>query len=275
MNDERQEMLVEQRAIPLEGSCNCRDLGGLETRDGRRVRSGMILRSDELSRLSDADLQVLHAIPLQTIVDLRIAGEIDRRPDRKPDSVRRMIRLSLDTPRWLTSIAEAEDKTTLGKIDDRAGSMLGKTDARISALPEERIRAAVMQLYERLVAEKDCIEAYKEIFALLLQQREESLLFHCAAGKDRTGIVAALILAALDVDEAVILEDYLISNVVAEKKYAMQIELVPSSRYLYEARPEYLQAAWKRIRRDHGTVETYLRHALKVDMDGMKERFLR
>ncbi len=73
-----------KRHVPLDGSFNFRDAGGLETRDGRRMKPGILYRSDELSRLSDGDLERLGGLGLRSICDLRAPGERRRRPDRLP-----------------------------------------------------------------------------------------------------------------------------------------------------------------------------------------------
>lgn len=258
----------------LEGACNFRDLGGLETRDGRIVKRGMIFRTDEMSRLTDADLRYLSALPLRTIVDLRTKPEIARRPNRKPASLQSMEIGTLDTPRCLADVANLHDDSILNSVDKDIQNTLGNTDAKMGTLPEEQIRVAVIKLYGQMTAEPDFIAVYRRIFALLLQDDAVPLVFHCMAGKDRTGIVAALILSALNVDEEEIMRDYLLSNVVAEKKYSKQLAVNHALRYLYEAHPEFLQAAFERIRNDHGTVQNYLRKILGADIEKMQERYL-
>ncbi len=256
-------VFTHRNTVSLEGACNFRDLGGLVSIDGRTVRHGMIFRSDELSRLTDVDLRCLQSAALTTVVDLRIEREIDRSPDRTPESVRKTSVCSLDTPGLLMAIAKP------------GGSLMPEdTDAKISELTPERLRISVIELYEKMITEPDCVEVYKKIFALLLEVENTPLLFHCMAGKDRTGVVAALILAALGVDEKAILDDYLVSNVVVEKKYAERIAHMPSLRFLFEARSEYLSAALATIRKEHGSIDRYLRETIGVDIDGMKNIYL-
>lgn len=262
------------QTITLEGACNFRDLGGLETRNGQTVKKGMIFRTDEMSRLTEADLRYLNNINLRTIIDLRTEEEINRHPNKKPASLRNMVTCTLDTPRCLTEIANLHDDGVLDSVDRDAQSMLGKTDAKMGTLPEAKIRAAVIELYARMTTEPDFMAVFRKIFSLLLRNDAVPLVFHCMAGKDRTGIVAALILSALDIDEETIMQDYLLSNIVAEKRYGVQIDLNPSLHYLYEAHPEFLQAAFERIRNKHGSVRNYLQETLGVDTEKMKERYL-
>ncbi len=262
-----------RKPIALQGVCNFRDLGGLKTADGRTVRSGKIFRSDELSRLSDADLQSLRSLPLLTIVDLRIEWEINRHPDRTPVSLLNKITCSMDTPAFMSAFAGRRGGSLDG-VDPNLRNLLGDTDAKISTLSTDQTRGAMREMYEILVVEPHCLEAYRRIFALLLKDNGTPLLFHCMAGKDRTGIVAALILFALGVDEETILEDYLLSNIVVDKKYATQIALCPSLRSLFETRPEYLQAALAKIRNVSGSVDRFLREKIGVDPKEIQERYL-
>ncbi len=258
----------------LEGVCNFRDLGGIRNKDARTVKRGMIFRCDELSRLTDADLLCLANIPLRTIVDLRTEWEIHRRPDRKPASLRTMAVCTLDTPRCLTSISDLHDDRSLLHVDPNVRTMLGDTDAKLGTMPEERIRATVIKLYETMTSEPDFIEVYRKIFTMLFRDDDVPILFHCMAGKDRTGVVAALILSALDVDEDTIMEDYLVSNVVAEKRYDKPLKINPSLKYLYKAYPEFLRAFLDQIRNDYGTVSRYLREVIGIDPKAMQDRYL-
>lgn len=259
---------------PLESLSNFRDLGGLKNREGKAVKPGLIFRSDELSRLTDADLQALAAIPLRTIVDLRTPMEIDRKPDRRPDSLRNMVVCTLDTPRCMTAIADQQDDASLEKVSPIFRRMLNDTDAKISTLSEERIRMTMASLYEQMTVEPDFIEVYRQIFALLMRDDAVPLLFHCMAGKDRTGIVAALILAALDVDEATIVADYMLSDVVIHTRYAKPVAADPPLRYLYGTSEEYIEASLAKIRRDHGTAANYLRDVIHADLAGLRARYL-
>ncbi len=262
-----------RKPITLQGVCNFRDLGGLKSADGRTIRSGRIFRSDELSRLSDADLLTLRSLPLLTIVDLRIEWEINRRPDRTPVSLHNRITCSMDTPAFMSAFA-GRSGGSLDGVDPKIRNLLGDTDAKISTLSTDQTRDAMMEMYENLVVEPHCLEVYRRIFTLLLEEHGTPLLFHCMAGKDRTGMVAALILFALGVDEETILEDYLLSNVVVDKKYATQIALCPSLRSLFETRPEYLQAALAKIRSDSGSVDRFLREKIGVDPKEMQKLYL-
>lgn len=257
----------------LEGVCNFRDLGGIRNREGRAVKHGLIFRTDELSRLTDADLRTLNDLPLRTIVDLRTESEIVRRPNRRPTSVRNMALCTLDTPGLLTSIAHLQDDQSLAGVDQETQSMLGKTDAKLGTLQEEEIKSAMTRLYTQMLVEPDFQAVYRRIFEMLSSDDDTPLLFHCMAGKDRTGIVAALILLALDVDEEAIMKDYLLSDIVLEKRYFKQVGLNPSLRPLYGTCPEFMQAVFDKIRNDYGNARRYLSEVIGVDVEAMKKRY--
>lgn len=267
-------MNLKTRILSLRGTCNTRDLGGLTGRDRRTVRAGRIIRSDELNGLNETDLGYFSDLGLCTIVDLRIREEFEKRPDRIPSTVRNHITRSMNTPAWMSAIVEEMFGDREMEPEEESRNLLGCTDAKVARLDSEQIRSAVGKLYEKFVVDPACLDAYRTVFELLSREDGPPLLFHCVAGKDRTGIVAALILSALGVPQEKILEDYLLSNCVVEKKYSKQIRFRPNLRTLYESRPEYLQSALKKIRDEYGSMDDYLRNVLNVDPETLQRRFL-
>jgi protein-tyrosine phosphatase len=103
----------------------------------------------------------------------------------------------------------------------------------------------------------------------LLQGEDQAapLLFHCSAGKDRTGFAAALILFSLGVSPEAVLGDYLASRLCLKGKY-------PSSTGIFSVKAGYLQAALKEIVRSHGSLDSYLKNALDVDQQRMRSLYL-
>lgn len=171
------------RLLPLEGASNLRDLGGWRTPDGRRVRHGMVFRSDALHGLTEADLLRLSRTGLRTVCDLRGAREAARAPSRLPPGAQAR-------PLPIEPFIEASLKEMLER---GAATGEGATDL-------------LRQAYQ--VYASDHLPVYRELFALLLQEGRRPLLFHCSAGKDRTGLGAALILTVLGVDRDSVLADY-------------------------------------------------------------------
>ena len=117
-------------------------------------------------------------------------------------------------------------------------------------------------------------ERYRELFRLLQETDDAAILFHCSAGKDRTGMGAALILYALGVPEQTVMEDYLASNGYLAGKYSRYAERFPQLKGMLEVKPNYLSAGIDSIRTAYGSVETYLREELGADIGKLRELYL-
>src|SRR4051794_13264972 len=159
-------------SIELEGASNLRDLGGWPAADGRRVRPGRIYRSATLANLTEADMDRIGALGLRTVFDLRGLREAEARPSRLPAGAERV-----HVP-----------------IEPTVGASLRDLLQREQATGEDVVallRRAYLDYTARFLG------VYRQLFALLLEAGRGPLLFHCSAGKDRTGVGAALVLTAL------------------------------------------------------------------------------
>jgi protein-tyrosine phosphatase len=173
-----------ERRIGLEGAVNFRDLGGYPTLDGRRVRWRRLFRSDRLVGLTGADLSALASLRIASVFDLRTADELDRHG----------IGLLHDggiLHRHVPFVTEVWEKTTDIDGDESAA---GRQASRYLALIEQAHFAIF------------------EVFNALAEPHHYPAVFHCTAGKDRTGMMAALILTALNVPDEVIAEDYALTT---------------------------------------------------------------
>ncbi|MDL2323334.1 tyrosine-protein phosphatase, partial [Bacteroidales bacterium OttesenSCG-928-A17] len=215
------------RHLPMEGGYNFRDLGGYKTTDGKSVKWGKIFRSDDLANLTENDLAYLSAIPIVSIVDFRSESEMENAPDKLPASVENYCPLSVSP----------------GNMD--SGSIMNPSD---SISPEQMME----QINILLVSDSAIIAQYKTFFALLQEKENIPLLFHCSAGKDRTGMGAALILFALGVDEETIFEDYLASNNYLEGKYSNMITAYPELTPFFTVKEEYLKSGLNTIKKEYG-----------------------
>jgi protein-tyrosine phosphatase len=229
-----------RRAVPLQGTSNFRDLGGYPAAGGKHVKWGHIYRSADISKLTDSDLQTLQSRHVALVCDLRGPQEYAQAPDRLPTGVRR-----LELP------AGSE------KIDPRLLSGGAKTISRDSLM------RAVYTTISFFPAK------YKPMFdELLALPGDEALLFHCTAGKDRTGIGAALVLSALGVDRRTILKDYAATDTYwqAGREQSLQrmaqaglsAEAVNAMRPLMAANPAYLAGTFAAIDKQYGSVDKYL-----------------
>lgn len=249
---EKGKAILAERHLPMAGGYNFRDLGGYKTTDGKYVKWGKIFRSDELHNLTTADLQYLSSIPLVSVVDFRSTEEIQQAPDVNPKSVKENYPYSISPG----NLAEAASSMNLSDIQG------GKVDS------------LMMELNELLVTDSAAIKKYIDFFALLQNEEKVPLMFHCSAGKDRTGMGAALTLLSLGVDEETVMNDYLLSNKYLDDKYGKYKEEYPALAPLFGVKEQFIKAGLDRIKKDHGSVENYLKNVLKVDIDKMREMYL-
>ncbi len=238
-----------ERLLPMAGGWNFRDLGGIPAGDGRRTAWGKLIRADGLNGLSDADLAYLASVPLTTIADFRNEHEAAKSPDRIPPSVKRHLHLAI-TPGRL----EAGNPKAI--FASPAGDEFMEEMNRTLAL-DPRIQAV-----------------YREFFSKVQHEENLPLLFHCSAGKDRTGFAAALILLSLGVDREAVLADYMASERHLAGKYDDLMTRYPDHAALFMVKPSYLEAALDAIDERYGSVERYMREALDVDIEKMKALFL-
>ena len=175
--------------VPLVGAMNCRDVGGYGTIDGRRVRRGQIFRSDNLATLTDADLDVLSGHRIRAVYDLRYEAEISERPSRLWDTVAHHEHLPM-----------AGDLAQQGSFMERVMS---------GAIAEVTL-ADVTQSYVEIL--EDHAIDFGQLLTWLAESDRRPSLYHCTAGKDRTGIATALIHELLGVDRSDTLDDYGLSE---------------------------------------------------------------
>ncbi|WP_017238914.1 tyrosine-protein phosphatase [Streptomyces sp. SS] len=247
-------------AIPATSVANLRDLGGLPVGDGREVRAGRVLRSAHLDRL-DPDEPVVAALGIRTVVDLRTERERAERPDRLPADARLLVADVLS--------------------DQLAGSGLPPA-ARLKklladpALAEEhlgggRVRAAFERTYRTFVSGDSARASYRALLGELGTPGAGPLLFHCSAGKDRTGWAATVVLSLLGADEETVRTEYLAVNPAVRQAFAPMVEGFTAqggdpqlALDLIGVLPEYLDAALDEVAVRHGSMEKYVREGLGV-----------
>jgi protein-tyrosine phosphatase len=253
----------------LAGVRNFRDVGGLPTVDGRRVRHGVLFRSGHLAHATDEDAAFLSGLGLHTIFDFRNAA--DQRlegPDVELPGVRN-VNLPLSDP---AHGAEFWKMVRDGEID-QLRAILGDGKAA------DRMIAS----YRTIVKERTAEQA-RVLHALA----EDSLpaLLHCAAGKDRAGLSVAVTLLAVGVERDAILGDYLESN-ARHRRYKVRRSSASGEAYspeimellspLFDARAEYLAAAFETVEETWGGVDAYLEQGLGLSpetRERLRERLL-
>lgn len=253
----------------LIGVRNFRDVGGLPTSDGRRVSTGRLFRSGHLAHATESDAEFLTSLGLHTIFDFRNgADHALEGPDVELPGVRN-VNIPLSDP------ADGREFWKLVREGDldQLRSILGDGKA-----------AARMSLSYRRIIEQRTAEHSRVVHALA----EDSVpaLLHCAAGKDRAGLSIAVTLLALGVEREAIVADYLESN-APHRRYrvrrsgasagARSPEVMELLAPLFDARPEYLTAAFETIDETWGGVDRYLAQGLGLrpeTLDRLREKLL-
>jgi protein-tyrosine phosphatase len=247
--------VARERVISLEGGVNFRDIGGYRA-GAHAVRWGKVFRAGVLCYFSPNDHPTLGALGIRAICDLRRAEERQREPTRWPDTIAEGL-----------SWADGEAAPTI------------RAFAATRPLTAAGMRDSMLELYRALPTWMG--PRIRGLFECVANERVP-LVIHCAAGKDRTGVAIAVLLAALGVDQPTIIEDYLLTNAVGnfEQFIAARqgthlgladahqplLSMPPEMReILFLADADYLQAALTQIKREYGDMENYLKTGVLLD----------
>jgi len=242
-------------SIKLNGASNFRDLGGYLADAGRRVRRLRLLRSDHLANLQPDDLSMLASRLGESVrvLDLRGVAEREAAACVIPTATVHSLPIEPTIVQKLTELLEAGHRITA---------------ADTVALMQETYRGFVRANTPR----------FASLFAHVLDEHEAPLVFHCTAGKDRTGFAAALILRSLGVSDEDVMLDYLLTNVRLRMPDASRHGLTPEvGAVLWRVRPEFLNAAFEAARADYGDLEGYLREGLGLgpaERERLRELYL-
>ncbi|MFE2916915.1 tyrosine-protein phosphatase [Kitasatospora indigofera] len=278
--------LAAARSLGLRGAVNARDLGGYRTADGQVLRHGVALRSDGLNRLTDEDLDTLTGYGLRQVVDLRSLDEVrEAGPDRVPGLPVAEIAAAELSATPITVGRTTPDGVTLHHLPVFAADFdiyVALRDALADRSPEKqrallgdgRAAAMMVGLYRWFVTDPVARERFATVLRLLAAPDGAPLLFHCSAGKDRTGWTAAILLTALGVDRDTVYADYLLTN---ERSAAIIEHIVDSfgTRGLMEE-PElllpvfradraYLDAAFEEVAAGWASFEKFWQDGLGLD----------
>jgi len=245
----------------LVGAANLRDLGGLATTDGRTVRPGRLFRSGHLCDLDGPDRATIDALGLRTIVDLRRPAEAETRPH--PD------------------LADCEVVGISVSSDDNEFAVVANAmlDPDATPLGPDHVTG----YFRSLVSDR--LDRYRPVFEVATDPDRHPLLFNCTAGKDRTGVVAAILLKMLGVDDDAVMADYLLSNEVRRtwiedaeadhrRRIAARLGTTPddvpdarlaSSRALLWCHQEYLRAVLDTAGERWGSWDAFVADGLGLD----------
>jgi protein-tyrosine phosphatase len=234
---------------------NFRDFGGYRTQNGIRLKKGLLYRSGDLSQASEEDLARLSALGIKTICDLRSDRERQVAPDRIPNGslitffnipMRPIVDYHARSLRRLFSLMFGKER----RMDYIAESYKAYREYATGYLPQ-----------------------IKALLKHISNPNNLPLLVHCSAGKDRTGVVSGLIQHILGVSSETILHDYLKTNEnlgayideIVERLRKLAYFGIPWRMYmpLFDARADYLNAAYAQVRDEFGALDEWLRNGLK------------
>lgn len=244
------EVLATERQLGMQGTPNFRDFGGYPTVEGRRVKWGYLFRSGQLSSLSAQDVELLASLELDLVCDFRRLEEQASDPSRLPPE---------KTPR-IASLPIIPGSNS--RFFEQAEGQMGGRQAMFDFMLEINRDFAEAQT-----------TAYARMFSEILEQEDTRFLVHCAAGKDRTGFAAALVLLALGVSREVVMHDYMLTRHFfhphrevdrLKQKYQMEQLDTDSILPMLEVHEDYLARALLAIEQNYPSIDTYLEEALGV-----------
>ncbi len=269
----------------LIASANLRDLGGLATIDGQRVRTGRLFRSGHLSELDRAEAAILGGLGLRTIIDLRRPSEVADFPTPDLDGVDRL---------WMSVSPEDSEFAVAANL------LFGEQPERVDTAEDSGFAVAANLLFGNQPEQVDIatmlegyfrntvtnrLDGYRPVFEAATDPDRQPLLFHCMGGKDRTGFVAGVLLRLLGVGQEEVMADYLLTNEIlgdrmarradqARQRIAQRSGVEPDQvderhlegiRAMLYTRPSFLQASFDAVTDKFGTWETFRRDGLGID----------
>lgn len=263
--------MTNNRKLNVTGGWNFRELGGYTTVDGHTVKWHKLLRTDGLARLTPEDLQLLTNYGVTADVDFRSKDEQKQAPDKVPAGAHY----------HFLPVFPADDETDASATQEQLEARFNDND--------QSGYHHMLDVYRKMVTLPTAQDAYHNFFSTLLSNEadQQSVLFHCTAGKDRTGIGAFLVLNALNVDPQTIQQDYLLTNpnvmplVDQQSDKARQAgrseAFVTNIRALSTVNADYLAAATKVINTQYGGIQDYLHDVLGLshrDLTTLRQLYL-
>jgi protein-tyrosine phosphatase len=239
--------------IYLEGTHNTRDLGGYLSQDGRIVKSGILYRSDKLSNLTSKDVLTLQKLGIKRIIDFRSEDEKTRDPNIIPEGVE-----------YVEMPIEADKKIKQEIYDVLSGKI------------DKDIKEFLMEANRQFIYEYS--ETFK-LFLLKIINNPVPTLYHCTAGKDRTGFATLLIYTILGIDRETILEDYLKTNeFIADSIEKVKFEVAESMKIsneevdrimpLLKVDIDYINSAINEADKKYGSIFTFINDKLEIKSRG-------
>ncbi len=269
--------------IPLEGTINTRDLGGYLSSDGRKVKYQRLVRTDYLGHITDNDIAFLHDIlKARYEVDMRGSDEIRRNPNRPVPGLQ-LIHMPIQD-----DLNEGYDLNPHTHYDIEDQAIKGTLDYLFRMDLNGDLTNAFEKVYRDFLSPFGA-EHYAKFLRLCLDNQEGCILFHCADGKDRSGLAAAILLTCLGVDHQTIIKDYLRTNentkekALYREKYLRDVchvddEIVINSiKMIAGVRENWLEAAFDEMKKQAGSIPAFIHDKLLLsneDICILKDNYL-
>lgn len=253
---------------------NARQLGGYIGIDDRRVKDGLLIRTERLDKLSDeAAADLANRYSVQYVVDFRMEYERSLAADKEiPGAQNEWISV------YQMDMSDPENVALMKRISEAEGELQKSV--------EYAKTGQLSTLYTDILLSESGQKGYSRFFEILLDA-DGAVLWHCTHGKDRTGVAAALVLYALGVDEDVIMQDFLLTNEVYRenierteaglKEGGYDDAIIKEAQAMAGVKGEYLEAAFEAVKKKYGSIEDYIRNQLggsdeKLQM--LREKYL-
>lgn len=250
---EQDQQITKERVLKIRRVSNFRDVGGYVTRDGRTVKWGQLYRSGHLADLTPRGLDQLNNLGLVTAIDFRSVYETQRHPNRVLENVK-----TIHLP-----VMDKANREMSREIRERV-----KSNHFEGFSPDHLIIKAYRQFPTRFTP------AFKSFIHAVSDAGGKPVLWHCAAGKDRTGYASAVLLRLLGVDQDTIYQDYLLSNQyvkVLNKRtlaviFARGFKAFNMIKPLFRVQLDWLEAAFETLDHEWGNFESYVKYGLGLSI---------
>ncbi|MVU77193.1 protein-tyrosine-phosphatase [Nocardia sp. ET3-3] len=230
------------RSLSLQGVLNARDLGGYRTMDDHEVRTGLIVRSGDLGKATDADLTTLTSDNLRIIDDLRSQPERMMQPDRVP----------------VGAVENSDD--ILGSMSPQELLGLGSPQQLLGQFAGGQASAGE---YREFVTSPGAGRRFADVIHDIIETADGAVLYHCTSGQDRTGWTSAVILTILGVDRSTVTYDYLLSNYYHDNPDTVSMDL--------------LDDAFDQVQQTYGSFANYVHeglHLTDADIAALRAKML-
>ncbi len=248
------EQRVAHRLLNFEGIPNFRDLGGYPTTDGRQVKWGVLYRAGTFAGSSSADLQRLGELDLRTLIDFRSAAEKEAEPNRLPDPA-------------------GFNVVEIPTLDDGNEAMVEEITERIESGNFDGFDPNELMLDANRQFASTFTPQFREFIQTVLKADGAPVVWHCTAGKDRTGFASAILLRILGVPQDVVMQDYMASKQHALRARESQImllrlfkgeEAADKVSIMLGVEEDWLAAGFKQIDDTWGSFDDYVHRGLQL-----------